>query len=408
MKFELLPSFFEKNRQKFAKLLDSESFACFFSKDENIKGDSTFFPDFNSNLFYLSGIKDINSVLIIFKDLKKTEFFLFIEKQDEKNKIWEGEKINIKEAKKISKISNVFFTCDFEKIFYGLKKKSKFFYSEENFDFLKIKIKKIIPKFKDNFLKKNNIRNPNEILRTIRMIKTKEEIKLIKKTISVTKKAFIAIKKEIPNLKYEKEIEAILSYVYTKNFCSHSYHPIVANQKNACTLHYVKNNSHLKNNSLTLVDSGAEFLCYKSDITRVFKIGQLNDFEIQVYNAVLKVQKKIVKLCKPKKTFQSIEIECCKLLEKECLKLKILTKKDIEKNSNAIRKFYPHSFGHFLGLDTHDLGDYKSPLKEGMVITVEPGLYIKNRKVSVRIEDNILITKSGCVNLSKGISKKLV
>ena len=408
MKIELPCSFFEKNRQKFTKILKTESFACFFSKDENIKGDSTFFPDFNSNLFYLSGIKEMNSALIIFKEFKKTEIFLFIEEQDISNKFWEGEKINKKIAKKISNISNVFFTKDFEKIFYELVEKSKTFYSEENFDFLKIKIRKFIPKFKDNYLKKKDIKNPNEILKTIRMIKTKEEIKLIKKSINITKEAFNEIKKKISSLKNEKEIEAILSYVYTKRFCCHSYHPIVANQKNACTLHYVKNTSSLKKNSLTLIDSGAEFLCYKSDITRVFKIGKVKDFEIQVYNSVLKVQKKIIELCKPKENFKNIETVCCKLLEKECLKLKILKKSEIEKNPNIIRKFYPHSFGHFLGLETHDLGDYKSSLREGMVITIEPGLYIESKKIGVRIEDNILITKTGCVNLSKGISKKLI
>ena len=210
-------------------------------------------------------------------------------------------------------------------------------------------------------------------------------------------------------MKNEKEVEAYLTYNYVKQGGEHSYHPICASGKDACILHYITNNKELKRGELLLIDSGAELFGYKTDISRTFPLsGKYTKRQKEVYDAVLRVQDFAIKELKIGSTKKEYERAVRGFLAKELLKLKVITEEDYRKNPlEATLAIYPHSTGHHLGLDTHDLSTYEIPLTEGMLVTVEPGIYLKNEGISIRIEDDILITKKGPVNLSKNIPKKI-
>jgi Xaa-Pro aminopeptidase len=231
---------------------------------------------------------------------------------------------------------------------------------------------------------------------------------MINHAMNITNKTFREIITNIKKFKSEKGIEAKISYIYTVNNCNHSYHPIIAQGKNACTLHYIKNNDNLNKKNLILIDSGAEFNNYKTDITRTFPIsGKFTKRQKEIYQAVLDVQKEAIKMLKPGLERIEFEKKTFYMIAEKLIQLKIITKEGFEKDKTIIRKYYPHSAGHFLGLDTHDLGDYNTKFQIGDVYTVEPGIYVNEENIGVRIEDNLLITSKGHLILSKKIPKEI-
>jgi len=258
----------------------------------------------------------------------------------------------------------------------------------------------------------------------MRLFKSKEEIRLIKKAIKITKKAHHKVMRIKRVNKREYQIQAVLEYIFKKNGAySDAYTSIVAGGNNANTLHYIKNNKKLKKDDLILIDAGCEYKYYASDITRTIPVnGKFNKHQKKVYKIVLNIQKKIIKKIRPGIKRSKLQKIAIKELTKGLIELKILNgnvKELIKKES--YKKYYPHGVGHWLGLDVHDASPYFNKankeirLKEGMVLTIEPGLYIdsKNRinkkyaGIGIRIEDNILVTKNGYKNLSKKIKKSV-
>jgi Xaa-Pro aminopeptidase len=249
----------------------------------------------------------------------------------------------------------------------------------------------------------NSVQSCERHIYTLRAIKQPEEIECIKKAIKVTIDAFNQMRGEASKYKYEYEAEARLSYDFRRHGTSgHAYAPIVGDEHNACTLHYVANNDKLKKRSLLLVDAGASYNHYAADITRTYAIGEPTARQKAVHAAVKKVQTTCIKAIQPGLSlgeFQSIAERATRAALEEL---------GLYEDEDSVSRYFPHAIGHGLGLDVHDhFGTYDS-LQPGMVVTVEPGIYIHEEGIGVRIEDDILVTEDGCINLSRALSTDLV
>ncbi len=246
------------------------------------------------------------------------------------------------------------------------------------------------------------IKDVQHLLVALRIKKQPEEITALRHAITITSDAFNELSgSDLSRRTYEHEIEAELTYSYRKHGAVHGYEPIVASGANACTLHYVQNDSLLSKDSLLLVDSGAEVSGYSADITRMFAVGKPTKRQKAIYDAVYEAQEKAFDLFRPGVSLKEIESDFCKIMAGQLKKLGLVTGGD----DAAIRTYYPHALSHFLGLDVHDVGGYDTPLSPGMVMTVEPGIYIPEEGIGVRIEDDILITAGGYENLSSACQK---
>lgn len=233
-----------------------------------------------------------------------------------------------------------------------------------------------------------------------RMIKQPVEINAIKKSISVTIAAFEKIKRSIGTYKTEKEISDAIGIEFIKSGAAgHAYEPVVASGKNACVLHYLPQNQALEDNALVLMDAGAELLNYASDLTRTYALAEPTSRQTEVFETVMRIREYALKSLKAGVTFKNYELAVKKYAHQEIKKLKL-------KNPDP-SVYYPHSTSHFLGLDVHDAGDYEAVLAENIVLTVEPGIYIEEEDIGIRIEDDILITSGGYHNLSEQLPREL-
>ncbi len=240
----------------------------------------------------------------------------------------------------------------------------------------------------------------------LRMVKQEPEITAIQRAIDITSEALQTVFADNWSKKYkdEADLEREITYQFARGGAKvHAYPPIIASGKNGCTLHYADNDQVVHENQLLLIDAGAEYNNYAADITRVYAPVSPTERQQEVYDAVKTVQEYIIGLLKPGLLLRDVEEKVEKAIGKQ-IKLLGLSKKP---DSNVIRKYYPHSFSHHLGLDVHDVADYAVPLTLGMVITVEPGIYIAEEKIGVRIEDDVLITEKGCTVLSAGLPSRL-
>jgi len=309
------------------------------------------------------------------------------------------------EASEISGVRKVQYTKDFEgKFVVAQESASTLFadYSDEGFRH---------PTSTNNeFLRKVRTRLPGlhlkkaiSIITALRRVKSSEEIQVIRKAIEITGKALKALWSEVAPDRWEYQLEAILMYHFIWNGAKRpAYDPIIATGLNATVLHYIDNNHQLKTGDMLLTDVGASFLHYSADITRTVPVnGQFTERQAEVYQAVLNVQKQIIDQIKPDIHMDDLNEKARNLLGQALIDLELIGDK------NDVDKYYMHRIGHFLGLDTHDVGTYSDTLKPGCVLTVEPGIYIPEEQLGVRIEDNILVTEDGYENLSSSIPKKV-
>ncbi|MGH7238616.1 MAG: M24B family metallopeptidase, partial [Candidatus Saccharimonadales bacterium] len=243
-------------------------------------------------------------------------------------------------------------------------------------------------------------------LAQMRVIKQPLEVAAIQKAIDITANGIEAVCSNLTNYKYESEIEAELSRYFRLNGADgHAFLPIVAGGKNACTLHNIANNSKLNPGDLAVIDVGAEVDNYAADITRTLAIGRVSKRQQQVYDAVLAAQNYALELLKPGVDFKIYETKVGKFLGDRLVELKLIRGSS---DRNAVTKYCPHATSHFLGLDVHDVGDYLQPLKANMVLTVEPGIYIPEEDIGVRIEDDVIITEGGNRILSRDLPRELM
>lgn len=415
-RYDIIPSqLFIQNRKNFVEHLKPGSIAIFFSNDimpTNADGAMGFKQ--NSDLFYLSGIDQEDTILIIFPDAKekKHKEILFIKETNETIAIWEGEKLSKEQASKISGISTIYWTHQFESILKTLIYQAEYIYLNSNEHLRKyIETETAQDRWNKKIMQQyplHKYERSAPILFKLRAIKHTIEIDLIQQACQITEKAFRRVLKFVKPNVWEYEIEAEMIHEMLINRSKgFAYSPIIASGKNACVLHYTENNKQCKDGEVILIDAAAEYANYASDMTRCIPVnGKFTKRQKEVYKSVLFVLNEATKLLKPGMTFEKYNKEVGKLMTEELLKLKLITKEDVKKQTDekpAYKKYFMHGTSHFLGLDVHDVGFFYEPMQAGMVFTCEPGIYIPEENLGIRLENNILITKNGQINLMKNI-----
>lgn len=420
MKYAPIPSrLFTENRKRFAKKLKPASLAVFNANDimpTNSDGSMAFRQ--NSDQFYLSGVDQEESILVIFPDTweEKHREILFLRETNEKIAIWEGAKLTKEQAFEVSGVKTIYWLSDFERIFKTLVFEAQNIYLNSN-EHLRASVEvetrdsRFVQWCKKNYPLHHYERSA-PIMHELRSVKTEHEIQLIRHACSITEKGFRRILKYIKPGVREFEIEAELTHEFLRNRSrGHAYSPIIASGENACVLHYVDNEKECKAGDVLLMDFGAEYANYASDLTRCVPVsGKFTKRQKAVYKAVLNVINGATKMLVPGTILKEYHKEVGKLMEKELVDLKLLKMSDLKKEhpdtemeKKLYRRYFMHGTSHFLGLDVHDVGLWHKPIREGMVFTCEPGIYIKEEKLGIRLENDILVTKKGPVNLMESI-----
>lgn len=401
------PQLFIDNRKRLATMLKPGSVAVFNSNDIlPTNADGSLPLRQNNDLFYLSGIDQEESVLVIFPhshDPAHREI-LFLKETNDEIAIWEGAKHTKKSAYETSGIKTVYWLQNFEKVFKSIVCEAENIYLNTN-EHLRASIetetrdRRFINWMKENYpLHKYERVAP--VMHVLRSVKSAWEIDLLQEAIDITEKGFRRVLSFVKPGVWEYEIEAEYMHEFLRNRSrGFAYTPIIASGFNACVLHYIDNNKPCKDGDLLLMDVGAEYANYNADMTRCIPVsGKFTPRQKEVYNAVLRVMREATKLLRPGTMLGDYHKEVGKIMEAELLKLKLITDTDI-KNQNpdwpAYKKYFMHGTSHFLGLDVHDVGLWHKPIQSGMVFTVEPGIYIREENLGIRLENNILVTESG-------------
>ena len=397
---------FIKNRKNFVNKLERKSIAFFNSNDiYPISADSTLPFDQHRDIFYLSGIDQEESLLVLFPDSKDIEYkeMLFLRETNEYITHWEGEKLTKEQAKNISGINNIFWLGEFEDILKEVLSQADFVYINTN-EHYRQNVQ--TQTREDRFIKRlKNIgglkfKKSNPILQKQRSVKDQIEIELIKNACEITKKGFERVLTFIKPGVWEYEIEAEFSHEFLRNRSRRfAYTPIIASGRNSNFLHYGYNNKQCLDGEIVLMDVAAEYANYSSDMTRTVPVnGRFSERQKTIYNAVLNVKNAATKLLRPGILWHDYHIEVGKIMTSELLKIKLLDKSDIQnetKKTPAYKKYFSHGTSHHLGLDTHDYCDLKMPMGKNMVLTVEPGIYIQEEDFGIRLEDDVVINENG-------------
>jgi len=400
--------FYVTNRKKLGDVLSQNSIAIFFAGQAPYKSaDETYPFTPNRNFYYLTGIDEEKVIMVIININGKVLEMLFIQENDPVMAKWVGETISEDKAKEVSGIEDIKFLKDFEStiasyfdrfnidnVYLDLERQ-EFNIPQTSSQNFAVDIMKRYP-----YVRVKNIYHDIALLRTI---KREEEIELIKKAIDIT---YDGIKEIWSNAKpgmKEYEIEAYFNYILKKNGVKDFAFPtIAATGKNATILHYVDNNTKTEDGELMLLDLGAQYKYYNGDISRTFPInGKFSERQKEVYNIVLEANETVMKAVKPGITTGELQDITKRVLAQGCKRIGLI------KEDSELNKYYYHGVAHPLGLDTHDVGPRNIELKPGMIITDEPGLYIEEEGIGVRIEDDILVTEDGYVNLSAHIIKSI-
>lgn len=398
---------FVKNRAKFIKQLKPKSLAIFNSNDimpTNADGTMPFRQ--NNDIFYLSGVDQEESILVIFPDapMKKYEEMLFLKETNDEIAIWEGEKLTKEAAEKTSGISSVFWLKDFEKVLNSIVFQADNLYLNDNEH---LRADTTVQTRDDRFRTwiKNeyplhNYERSAPIMHQLRSIKEPEEIELMQQACNITGQAVDRILKFIKPGVMEFEIQAEIMHEFLSNRSrGFAYEPILASGFNACVLHYVQNNQACKDGDLILMDFGAEYANYASDLTRTVPVnGKFTDRQKEIYTAVLTVMKQATAILRPGITLHEYHKKVGEMMTEQLLKLGLLSQEEV-KNENpewpAYKKYFMHGTSHYIGLDVHDVGSWYEPIEAGAVFTVEPGIYIREENMGIRLENDILITADG-------------
>ncbi|MDC1451624.1 aminopeptidase P N-terminal domain-containing protein [Vicingaceae bacterium] len=412
----LSPEFHQSRRNSLRKLLPEGSAIVFFSSPERNRSNDVYYEYHqNPNFYYLTGLREPNAMIVIYKDSQEFSTFsnnevLFMQERDAKTELWNGRKLGMERAKSRLKITSIlpnYNFVDFNSKFDSLKA----VYYEAPFE---IELKDTattnnLSGLYYHFTKKNPIQLKDKqrieglLMAQLRQVKTQEELRLLRKAIDITCEAQNQLMKEITDTMTEFQTEAIIEYVFKKNGAEYTGFPsIQGSGENSCILHYTSNRRPLIRGGLLVSDIGAEYHGYTADVTRTLPpTGKFNKEQTQIYELVLKAQSAGIDAAIEGANFWQPGIVATEIIAEGLLKFGIIQHK------NDVRKYFMHGTSHYLGLDVHDVGTY-IPLVSGNVITVEPGIYIaegsdcdpKYWNIGVRIEDDILITPEGPENLS--------
>tara|TARA_B110000977_G_scaffold116662_1_gene150694 strand:+ start:414 stop:1709 length:1296 start_codon:yes stop_codon:yes gene_type:complete len=410
------PELFAKNRVKLSQQMAPNSVAIFNSNDIFSTGaDSTVPFEQHRNIFYLSGVDQEESILLVFPDAKKDAYreILFIKETNDHIAIWEGAKLSKSQATASSGIKTVYWLEEFESVFSKLMNDSTRFYYNNNEHYRQAVE---METREDRFLKMVKLSYPTHellpnfpIMEALRGVKESEEISLIKTACNITEKGFRRVLGFVKPGVMEYEIEAEYMHEFLRNRSKgFAYTPIIGSGYNACVLHYIENNQECKDGDLLLMDVAAEYANYSSDMTRTIPVnGRFTARQKSVYQAVLNVKNQATKLLVPGTMWDAYHVEVGKLMTSELLGLGLIDKADVQNEDPkwpAYKKYFMHGTSHHMGLDTHDFGALKSPMQANMVFTVEPGIYIAEENMGIRLEDDVVIQAKGSpVNLMQNI-----
>ena len=409
-------SFYINSRKAFMAELKPKSLAVFNSNDiYPIGADGTLPFEQHRDIFYLSGIDQEESILVLFPNAyeKKQREILFIRKTDEHIAIWEGAKLTKAQANDISGIQTICWLEDFEAVFQKLSTQCDTFYFNTNEHYrqsveTQTREDRFIKWCKKQYPAHSNAKS-NPILQKLRSIKDDEEIKQLQTACDITEKGIRRLLSFLKPGIWEYELEAELVHEFLRNRSKgFAYEPIIASGMNANILHYTQNNQQCKAGELVLLDVAAEYGNYSADLTRTIPVsGVFTKRQREVYNSVLRVKNEATKLLIPGMIWKDFHLEVGKLMTSELQGLGLLDKADIQNEnpeSPAYKKYFMHGTAHHLGLNTHDYGLLHLPMEANMVFTVEPGIYIPHEGFGVRLEDDVVIQKSGApTNLMKNI-----
>lgn len=409
------PKLYIQNRKRFIKEMKPNSVAIFPGNPVlSTNGDAVYTYQPNSDVVWLSGIEQEKTMVILYPDNpdKSAREVVVLLRPNEHLEKWEGHKLRKDEATAISGIENVQFLDSIDAVLQVMMHHADNVYlnSNEN-DRLDPSLMRTDLHFVHDFMKRyplHNYMRAARIMKDLRAIKTKEEIMVMKQAVDITHKAFLRVMNFVEPGVMEYEVEAEITHEFLRNRATrHAYDCIVASGDRARVLHYIDRNQECKDGELLLMDFGAHYGNYASDLTRTIPVnGKFSKRQKEVYNAVLYLHDYAKRILKPGISIEDYTKKVGKETEKQCLKLGLITKQDIKNqdpDNPAYRKYLYHGISHHMGIDVHDLGTRNEPVKAGMCFTVEPGLYIEEEQMGIRIENDIWLTKSGHIDLFKGI-----
>lgn len=410
---------FINNRKRFIEDIVPQSVAVFNSNDvmpTNADGTMKFLQ--NSDLFYLTGVDQEESILLLAPNARDEAHreVLFVKETNETIAVWEGAKLTQEQATQVSGIETVYWLKDFDRVFNSMVNEASHIYLNSNeHGRANIEVETRDARFVKMCREKyplHKYRRCAPVMERIRSVKSKMEILLMQEACNITEKGFRRLLNFVKPDVWEYEIEAELIHEFTRNRArGFAYEPIVASGANGCVLHYIQNNQQCKKGDLLLLDIGAEYANYDADLTRTIPVsGKYSKRQKDVYNAVLRVQNAAIEMLQPGTVLKDYHKEVGLLMQDELVKLKLIDKTDIKNQDPkwpAYKKYFMHGTSHFLGLDTHDVGNWDTPMEAGNVFTCEPGIYILEEGIGIRIEDDILVTKKGPSNLMKNIPKEV-
>jgi Xaa-Pro aminopeptidase len=406
---------FENNRKNLVKRLKSNSLAVFNSNDIlPTSADGTLPFRQASDIFYMSGIDQEESILVVFPDAAEDQHreILFLRETNEEIAIWEGHKYTMEEARAVSGVKTVYWMSRFESVFNSLMVQAEYVYLNTNEH---TRAANVVQTRDGRFIQWCRERYPlhkyerlQPILHELRAIKSDIEIELIQQAVDITAKGFDRVLRFVRPDVMEYEIEAEIIHEFIANRASgFAFEPIIASGFNACVLHYVDNNDVCSDGELVLMDFGANYANYNGDLTRTIPVnGRFTKRQRDVYDAVLRVQREAMKLLVPGNTILQYHKEVGAIMEKELVQLGLLDATDI-KNQNpdqpAYKKYFMHGTSHHLGVDVHDYGNMYREFAPGMVFTVEPGIYIREESLGIRLENNVVVAQDSVRDLTAHI-----
>ena len=411
----LLPAkLFITNRQRLTQLLPPRSVAVVNANDIlPVNADGSLPMITNSDLFYLCGVEQEQSILLLNPDAEdeKHREILFLREPSPENELWEGHKLTRDEARALTGIQTIFWLAEFPRMFHRLVCASEHVYlnsNEHNRAVVEVESRdaRFIAALRRQY-PLHDFRRLAPLLHQLRPVKSPEEIALIQKACDVTDAAFQRVAKFTKPGVRESDVEAEYAHEFIRNGCRFAYTPIVGSGLNACCLHYTANSAVCRAGELLLLDVGAAYKNYNADLTRTIPVsGRFSRRQKQVYNAVLRIFRAQVAACRPGKTMKDLRLECEEHTAKECVDLGLLKMSDLKKQSPdtpAVKRYFMHGVSHSIGLDVHDVMNTGAQIEPGWVLTVEPAIYLKEENFGVRLENTVVVTKNGPADLMAGI-----
>jgi Xaa-Pro aminopeptidase len=419
MRYEPIdPQLFVRNRKQLCVHLKPNALAVLNSSDVMPKSADGVHPFVQqTDLFYLSGIDQEETTLVIFPDAREEKHreVLFLRETSEQIALWEGRKYTKEEAATASGVQTVYWNSEFETVFRGLALQAERIYLNSNEHARAATVVETREARFGKWCRESFPLHPVErlapLMHRLRAVKSAVELELIRKAVDITAQAFRRLLGFIRPGVWEYEIEAEIVHEFLRRRSrGPAFQPIVASGADSCTLHYVTNDKQCRPGDLVLLDFGAEYANYAADLSRTVPVdGRYTPRQKAVYAAVLNVQKAAIGMLRPGNTLDAYQAEVGRVMESELVGLGLLDAAAVAaqpKDSPLYKTYFPHGTSHHLGLDVHDYGDKFRPFEAGMVLTCEPGIYIREEGIGVRIENDILVTADGPVDLMAGVPRE--